>query len=102
MKIVIDLSPALEDQQVVQNGLRQHNDQHVPADGDSSFAVFLRGPDGTVAPKQKDGSAATTALTGTPSAFRRQYFTQCSYEIFGTLEAFPNGHTRFFMRKSLS
>ncbi|MBE2198730.1 MAG: GNAT family N-acetyltransferase [Anaerolinea sp.] len=47
-QIKIEFSPALEDQQIVQNGLRQHNDQHVPADGDSSFAVFLRGADGAI------------------------------------------------------
>ncbi|WP_420643748.1 GNAT family N-acetyltransferase [Candidatus Leptofilum sp.] len=31
-----------------------------------------------------------------------QFYTKCGYEIFGTLEAFPDEHTRFFMRKSLA
>jgi hypothetical protein len=48
MKIEIGSSPTLEDRQVVERGLRQHNDQYVSADGDSSFAVFLRDPDGAV------------------------------------------------------
>lgn len=29
------------------------------------------------------------------------FYERCGYEVFGTLEAFPGGHTRFFMRKSL-
>jgi GNAT superfamily N-acetyltransferase len=137
MKIVIDLSPTLEDQQVVQNGLRQHNDQHVPADGDSSFAVFLRNPDGTIVggvlaragrgwlrigtlwvDASLRGRGYGRQLMAAAEAEGRQrgchsayldafsfqapaFYEQCGYEIFGTLEAFPNEHTRFFMRKSL-
>jgi hypothetical protein len=48
MKIEIESSPTLEDRQVVERGLHQHNDQYVSADGDSSFAVFLRDPNGAV------------------------------------------------------
>lgn len=29
------------------------------------------------------------------------FYTRCGYEVFGTLEDFPVGHQRFFMRKSL-
>ena len=30
------------------------------------------------------------------------FYTRCGYEVFGTLEAFPEGHQRYFMRKQLS
>lgn len=30
-----------------------------------------------------------------------EFYQKCGYEIFGTLEAFPDEHKRFFMRKSL-
>lgn len=49
MKIEIETSPILEDQQVILNGLRQHNDSYVPAGGDLSFAVFLRDAVGEIA-----------------------------------------------------
>lgn len=133
----IESSPALEDQQVIQNGLRQHNDQHVPAGGDSSFAVFLRGPDGAViggvlaragrgwlrigtlwVEASLRGQGYGRQLMAAAEAEGRQrgchsayldtfsfqapvFYEQCGYEVFGTLEAFPNEHTRFFMRKSL-
>ncbi len=29
------------------------------------------------------------------------FYKQCGYEVFGVLEAFPKGHQRYFMRKSL-
>src|SRR5215212_8154639 len=48
MKIEIKTSPALEDEQVVWYGLRQHNEEHVSGEGDATFAVFLRGAEGTV------------------------------------------------------
>jgi GNAT superfamily N-acetyltransferase len=138
MKIEVDSSPTLNDKQIVQNGLRQHNDQHVPADGDSSFAVFLRGPDGAViggvlaragrgwlrtgtlwVEASLRGQGYGRQLMAAAEAEGRQrgchsayldtfsfqapvFYEQCGYEVFGTLEAFPDGHTRFFMRKSLS
>jgi GNAT superfamily N-acetyltransferase len=138
MKIEVDSSPTLNDKQIVQNGLRQHNDQHVPADGDSSFAVFLRGPDGAViggilaragrgwlrtgtlwVEASLRGQGYGRQLMAAAEAEGRQrgchsayldtfsfqapvFYKQCGYEVFGTLEAFPDGHTRFFMRKSLS
>ncbi|WP_420631361.1 GNAT family N-acetyltransferase [Candidatus Leptofilum sp.] len=30
-----------------------------------------------------------------------EFYEKCGYEIFGTLEAFPDEHKRFFMRKLL-
>lgn len=30
-----------------------------------------------------------------------EFYEKCGYEVFGTLEEFPPGHRRFFMRKSL-
>lgn len=30
-----------------------------------------------------------------------EFYKRCGYEVFGTLEEFPPGHQRFFMRKSL-
>jgi GNAT superfamily N-acetyltransferase len=138
MKIEVDSSPTLNDKQIVQNGLRQHNDHYVPADGDSSFAVFLRGPDGAViggvlaragrgwlrtgalwVEASLRGQGYGRQLMAAAEAEGRQrgchsayldtfsfqapvFYKQCGYEVFGTLEAFPDGHTRFFMRKSLS
>ncbi len=29
------------------------------------------------------------------------FYQKCGYEVFGTLEAFPDEHKRFFMKKSL-
>lgn len=29
------------------------------------------------------------------------FYKQCGYELFGVLEAFPEGYQRYFMRKSL-
>jgi GNAT superfamily N-acetyltransferase len=48
MKIEIEPSPTSEDEQIVRDGMRRHNDEYAPADGDISFAVFLRSVDGTV------------------------------------------------------
>jgi GNAT superfamily N-acetyltransferase len=137
MKIELDSSPTLEDQQIVQNGLRQRNDQHVTADGDSSFAVFLRGVDGNVvggvlaragrgwlrigtlwvdtslrgqgygrqlmAAAEAEGRrrGCHSAYLDTFSFQAPAFYEQCGYEVFGTLEAFPDEHQRFFMRKSL-
>jgi len=138
MKIEVDSSPTLNDQQIIQDGLRQYNNQHVPADGDSSFAIFLRGPDGAViggvlaragrgwlrtgtlwveaslrgrgygrqlmAAAEAEGRqrGCHSAYLDTFSFQAPAFYEHCGYEVFGTLEAFPDGHTRFFMRKSLS
>ena len=48
MKIEIETAPTPADEQVVWRGLRQHNDAHVSAAGDATFAVFLRGTGGTI------------------------------------------------------
>jgi len=136
MKIEVDSSPTLTDQQIIQNGLRQHNDHHVPAD-DSAFAVFLRDLDGTVVggvlaragrgwlrigtlwvDASLRGQGYGRQLMAAAEAEGRQrgchgayldtfsfqvpvFYEQCGYEVFGTLEAFPGEHQRFFMRKSL-
>jgi GNAT superfamily N-acetyltransferase len=137
MKLEIEMSPALEDQQVVQDGLRQHNDQHVPADGDTAFAVFVRGTEGAVVggvlaragrgwlrigalwvdPSLRGQGYATRLMAAAEAEGSRRgchsayldtfsfqapaFYERCGYEVFGTLEAFPDKHKRFFMRKSL-
>jgi GNAT superfamily N-acetyltransferase len=137
MKLEIESSPTPEDQQIVRDGLRQYNDKHVPAEADSSFAVFLRGTEGAVVggvlawagrgwlhistlwvdPGVRGKGHGTQLMVaaeaegrqrGCHSAYldtfsfqARPFYEKCGYEVFGTLEAFPAEHQRFFMRKSL-
>jgi GNAT superfamily N-acetyltransferase len=137
MKIEIGSSPTLEDRQVVERGLRQHNDQDMSADGDSSFAVFLRDPNGAViggvlarasrgwlrtgklwleaslrgrgygrqlmvaAEAEGRQRGCHSAYLDTFSFQMPIFYKQCGHEVFGTLEALPNEHNRFFVRKSL-
>lgn len=48
MKIQVDPSPTTQDMQVIWDGLYHHNQEHVSAEGDSTFAVFLREKEGVV------------------------------------------------------
>ena len=43
----------------------------------------------------------TTAHLDTFSYQARPFYERHGYELFGTLENYPTGHRRFFMRKSL-
>lgn len=137
MKIEIESSPIPEDQIVIGNGLRQYNDEFVPADGDSSFAVFLRREDGVVlggvlakagrgwlhigslwvdpdirhkgygrqlmaaAEAEARQRGCHSAYLDTFSFQAPTFYKRCGYEVFGILEAFPNEHKRFFMKKPL-
>jgi GNAT superfamily N-acetyltransferase len=137
VKIKLELSPAIEDEQIVRHGLRRYNDQYVPADGDTSFAVFLRDPEGIVIggvlaragrgwlhigtmwvePSRRGKGWGTRLIAAVEAEGRRRgchsayldtfsfqapaFYTRCGYEVFGTLEAFPEGHQRYFMRKQL-
>ena len=42
-----------------------------------------------------------SAYLDTFSFQARPFYERCGYEVFGTLDDFPAGHQRFFMRKSL-
>lgn len=42
-----------------------------------------------------------SAYLDTFSFQARPFYERCGYEVFGTLEDFPAGHQRFFMRKAL-
>lgn len=42
-----------------------------------------------------------SAYLDTFSFQARPFYERCGYEVFGTLEDFPAGHQRFFMRKTL-
>jgi GNAT superfamily N-acetyltransferase len=42
-----------------------------------------------------------SAYLDTFSFQARPFYERCGYTVFGTLEDFPVGHQRFFMRKSL-
>lgn len=42
-----------------------------------------------------------SAYLDTFSFQARPFYARCGYEVFGTLEDFPAGHQRFFMRKTL-
>ena len=137
MKITIETTPAAADEQIVWRGLRQHNEEHLSGAGDTTFAVFLRGPEGTILGgllakagrgwlhintlwvdrsvrgqgygAQLMAAAEAEALRrGCHSAYldtfsfqARPFYERCGYEVFGTLEDFPAGHQRFFMRKTL-
>jgi len=137
MKVEIEPSPTTEDLQIIGKGLRQHNDRNAPADGDSAFAVFLRGEDGSVlggiiakagrswlkiggmwvdesvrgqgyGARLLDAAEAEGVRRGCHSAYldtfsfqAPDFYQRRGYEVFGTLEAFPGEHQRFFMRKSL-
>ncbi len=136
-KIVIELSPADQDEQLVWDGLRQYNNEHVPSDSDIIFAVFLRGMGETmlggvlakagrgwlhinsmwVDPSVRGRGYGTRLLAaaeeeawrrGCHSAYldtfsfqARPFYERNGYEIFGTLDDYPEGYQRFFMRKSL-
>lgn len=137
MKIEIENSPATKDELVVQKGLKQYNDQCVPAGGDGDFAVFLRNTDEVVVGGllaragrgwlhigilwvaeglRGKGYGSRLLTTAEAEGFRRgchsayldtfsfqnpEFYKRCGYKVFGTLEAFPEGHQRFFMRKKL-
>lgn len=137
MEIEIDTSPSFRDLNTVRDGLRVYNEQHVSADGDSSFAVFLRKQDGAVvggvlaragrgwlhigsvwvqphlrhqgygtqlmAAAEEEGKrrGCHSAYLDTFSFQSPEFYKRCGYEVFGTLDAFPEENQRFFMRKSL-
>lgn len=137
MKIAIETAPAPADEQVIWRGLHQHNEEHVSAVGDATFAVFLRDTNGVVlggvlakagrgwlhintlwvdpsvrrqgygtqlmavAEAEAQHRGCHSAYLDTFSFQARPFYTRCGYEVFGTLEDFPAGHQRFFMRKSL-
>lgn len=137
MQIAIENSPALEDEQIIGSGLRQHNEEHVSGAGDATFAIFLRDTAGAVRGgllakagrgwlhintlwvdpsvrgqgygSQLMAAAEAEAIRrGCHSAYldtfsfqARPFYERCGYEVFGTLDDFPAGHQRFFMRKSL-
>lgn len=42
-----------------------------------------------------------SAYLDTFSFQARPFYERCGYEVFGTLDDFPAGHQRFFMRKAL-
>lgn len=42
-----------------------------------------------------------SAYLDTFSFQARPFYERCRYEVFGTLDDFPAGHQRFFMRKAL-
>jgi GNAT superfamily N-acetyltransferase len=137
LKIEIELSPVSNDEKVVWNGLRQHNNEHVSSDGDITFAVFLRGIEkmilgGVLAkagrgwlhihsmwvdPSIRGKGYGTKLLIAAEEEARRRgchsayldtfsfqarpFYERCGYEVFGTLDDYPEGYQRFFMRKSL-
>lgn len=137
MPIELDPSPSPQSLQVIRDGLRQHNDKHVLANGDSSFAVFLRDENGRIlggliakagrgwlkigtlwideamrgqgfgrrlmetAETEGVRHGCHSAYLDTFSFQSPDFYQNLGYEILGTLEAFPDEHKRFFMRKSL-
>lgn len=137
MEIYIEPSLTADVEQVLSDGLHQHNEQFAPAAGDSRFAVLLREGNGRLlggviakagrgwlnigtmwvdASVRGQGFGRQLIETAEAEAVRRgchsayldtfsfqapAFYQKMGYEIFGTLEAFPNEHKRFFMRKSL-
>lgn len=137
VRVEIDPVPKPEDLQIIHSGLRRHNENFVPAGGDSSFAVFMRGADGSIlggviaragrgwlkietfwvdVSVRGQGIGRQLIETAEAEGIRRNchssyldtfsfqspgFYQNLGYEIFGTLEAFPDEHKRYFMRKSL-
>ena len=137
MQIEIEPLPEPADEQVVRRGLHQHNEEHVSAGGDATFAVFLRDMGGAILggvlakvgrgwlhintlwvdPSVREQGYGTKLMAAVEAEARqrgchsayldtfsfqaRPFYERCGYEVFGTLEDFPAGHQRFFMRKSL-
>ena len=137
MQIEVESSPSAKALQIIGEGLRQHNDQYLPANNDSIFAVFLRGANGRIlggliakagrgwlkigslwidetlrgqgygrrlmktAEAEGIQRGCHSAYLDTFSFQAPEFYLKLGYEIFGTLEAFPDKYKRFFMRKSL-
>jgi GNAT superfamily N-acetyltransferase len=137
VKIEIELSPAYQDEQIVLSGLRQYNDEYVPADSDITFAVFLRGVGETILggvlaragrgwlhinsmwvdPSVRGRGYGTSLLAAAEEEARRRgchsayldtfsfqarpFYERNGYTVFGTLNDYPQGCQRFFLRKSL-
>ena len=131
MQIEVESSPATKALQIIGEGLRQHNDQYVPANGDSTFAVFLRDANGRIcggviakagrgwlkigtmwvdeavrgqgygrrlletAEVEGIQRGCHSAYLDTFSFQAPEFYLKLDYEIFGTLEAFPDKHKRF-------
>jgi len=121
----------------VQQGLYEYNRQQVPSEGYTSFGVFLRRPDGTVAgglladagrgwlhvnvlwideavrgqgygrqlleaaEEEARRLGCHGAYLDTFSYQARPFYESRGYQVFGTLDDYPVGHQRFFMKKSL-
>jgi len=47
------------------------------------------------------GRGCFAATLDTHSFQARPFYEKCGYQVFGTLEDYPPGHTKFFMRKQL-
>ncbi len=137
LKLEINLSPSSADEQVVWDGLRYHNEQHVPSNKDYTFGVFLRQPSGAIragllakagrgwlhiltlwvhpgirgkghgrrllaeAEKEARKRGCHSAYLDTFSFQAPSFYEHCGYKVFGKLEDFPEGHERYFMRKSI-
>ena len=137
LKVEIELSPSSSDEQIVWDGLRQHNDQFVPSNSDINFAVFLRQVEGTIrggllakagrgwlhvntiwvhaslrgkgygtklleaAEEEARHRGCHSAYLDTFSFQALPFYEQRGYEVFGTLDDFPEGYQRYFMRKSI-
>ena len=51
--------------------------------------------------RPRRSAEAVTVHISTPSAIRPRFYEKLGYEVFGTLEDYPVGHQRFYMRKRL-
>jgi GNAT superfamily N-acetyltransferase len=136
--MTVDSAPTPEALQPIYAGLRRHNDAFAPADGDRSFAVFLRDENGRILggliakagrgwlkigtlwideSERRKGFGRRLMETAETEGKRHgchsayldtfdfqapEFYRKCGYEIFGTLEAFPEPYKRFFMRKLLT
>ena len=53
-------------------------------------------------PKPMPASAAATRCTLDTHSFQaRPFYEGRGYEVFGTLDDYPKGHKKFFLRKKL-
>jgi GNAT superfamily N-acetyltransferase len=137
LRIEVEMQPENRHQQVIWNGLRAYNEEHVSSEGDLFFAVFLRRDDGEIlggilakegrgwlhiitlwidvsmrgkeygshlvetAEKVALERGCHNAYLDTFSFQAKPFYERCGYAVFGVLDDFPEGHQRYFMRKSL-
>jgi RimJ/RimL family protein N-acetyltransferase len=120
--LTIEESPRTADQEALIQGLNEHAAHHTPRPGFKPLAAFLRDERGALIGgaygyvKRGGGHGrrmilaleqaarergCTHAHLDTFSFQARPFYEKLGYEVFSTLDDYPPGHRRFFMKKAL-